>query len=575
MPAARAADSSITYHIVQAFFQDWLNKLIINPKTAQIPLKIKKWGALFLEMHFIVLVLNACNMTEILTLKNSILFVVPPTSIEKGFTIRLPTLSEIKICMCFVRLEKFNRIMDRTMILMMKDTYSARFQSLLSMIHRTDEKFNDRDWEKLQKLCEIGDEMLTSNGNEAHSSIKMIEPICNSNMTELVHQHRPLIPKYEEFGNHVHTKLVLLSVDCPKMLDFFDFIGKPDAVNIILTFYGSFRHWGHPFLNALLGLKKMHERVTRLIKVDKKYAEALNSDLAHKVLESKFKETIKWMVDLEKVSKDPLFYNHISQGTWPSPKQIQDLGDNWHLLPLIQCFEIPDLIDPSQIYSDKSHFMNRSEVIDYIKSGKKEAIRTKKVLGTMINSPATNWEEFLSEMDKNGLDYEHLIIGLKEKERELKEEGRFFSLMSWVLREYFVVTEYLIKVHFLPLFKGLTMADDLNTLTKKMLENASGQGLLDYSRVSYSNHLDYEKWNNIQRGDSNIRVFRVMGQFVGYPNLIVRTHEFFEKSLIYYNQRPVLMTVEDDLIINNSSHTVTWNGQLGGIEGLRQKGWSV
>lgn len=48
--------------------------------------------------------------------------------------------------------------------------------------------------------------------------------------------------------------------------------------------------------------------------------------------------------------------------------------------------------------------------------------------------------------------------------------------MSWTLREYFVITEYLIKEHILPFFDGITMADDQTTITRKMLDRTKGQG---------------------------------------------------------------------------------------------------
>lgn len=93
-----------------------------------------------------------------------------------------------------------------------------------------------------------------------------------------------------------------------------------------------------------------------------------------------------------------------------------------------------------------------------------------------------------------------MVIGLKAKERELKRIGRIFSLMSWKLHEHFVITEYLIKENFVPLFSGLNMADDLNTVIKKMIDNTSGQGNNNYDRITIANHIDYTKWNNHQRG---------------------------------------------------------------------------
>ena len=75
----------------------------------------------------------------------------------------------------------------------------------------------------------------------------------------------------------------------------------------------------------------------------------------------------------------------------------------------------------------------------------------------------------------------------------MKKEGRFFSIMSWKLHEYFVSTEHLIKEYYVPLFKGLTMADDLTTATKKLFDNVGCQGPSDYKEIGIANHLDYSK----------------------------------------------------------------------------------
>jgi hypothetical protein len=53
--------------------------------------------------------------------------------------------------------------------------------------------------------------------------------------------------------------------------------------------------------------------------------------------------------------------------------------------------------------------------------------------------------EFCQMLNDEGLSLNDLIIGLRSKEHESKVEGRFFAMMSWNLRLYFVVMEYLIK----------------------------------------------------------------------------------------------------------------------------------
>ncbi|AJG39196.1 RNA-dependent RNA polymerase [Wuhan Insect virus 7] len=568
-------DSMSTFDVPAAFFKGWIKETVHNPKRETQCPEIERWGAMFLELHLVTLLLNACNMDEVKELKKIITFSEEPSTFEAGFHIITPSFGKIDICLGYIHFATYQRVLDRSMLLMMKDMYSARFHALCSMTQRVDNKYQVTDWRRLQDLYEAGDNMLYHSGSEAYAGIKMVEPTCNMKMVEIADKARPLIKPYTAFKTHVVEKIYELSPTLPGLMRLYKIIEQTESINLILAYYGAFRHWGHPFIQALEGLKKLHQQVTKHLKVDEKYAECLASDLAYKVLKTKFKETSRWYVDLTLLPSDHSLKAHITDGTWPTPKQILDFGDNWHKLPLIACFDVPDLIDPSQIYADKSHSMTRDEVIAFLESKRLGSIPTRKVLETMINSGATNWKKFLEEVDKYGIELKHLIIGLKAKERELKAQGRFFSLLSWVLREYFVVTEYLIKIHFLPLFKGLTMADDLTTLTKKMLDTSSGQGLSGYDKISYANHLDYEKWNNYQRIESNGPVFKVMGQFLGYPNLIYRTHEFFQKSIIYYNDRPDLMVVENGMIVNRTEERVVWNGQAGGLEGLRQKGWSV
>lgn len=443
------------------------------------------------------------------------------------------------------------------------------------MVNRVDTMFHSSEWEKLNQIYRMGDSCLRLAGNQSYDALKLIEPITSLTMANIAHDYRPLIPEFPEFNRHVRQSVNNMENAGIILRSIFDSIHQIDNPHLVLTIFGSFRHWGHPYVQYLEGLKSLSDRVHMPKDVDTAYAEALASDLAYLVLSSKFNETKQWYVDKTQLSPDHPFYTHVTTGTWPTPKQVQDFGDEWHNLPLTRCYKIPDVLDPSIIYADKSHSMNKSEILNHIRSHPNVPIPSRKVLQTFISTPATNWKDFLTEVNDYGLSSEDLVIGLKAKERELKIKGRFFSLMSWRLREYFVVTEYLIKTHFVPLFKGLTMADDLNTVVKKLMDNSNGQGLDTYDNICIANHIDYEKWNNHQRHEANGPVFKVMGQFLGYPNLIYRTHEFFQKSFVYYNRRPDLMSVHGTVIENKPSELVCWNGQAGGLEGLRQKGWSV
>nr|WPV62795.1 MAG: RNA-dependent RNA polymerase [Vesiculovirus yinshui] len=566
-------DSEETFIMIKSFLEGWVGESPCYPSRLkpEPPSIILSLLQKFLDLHRITLMMNQTGPTELEALIKRFKWMKH----QDGWSRKFPSIGHVIICQGFLIAPDDNLVVDRNFMLMIKDTTVARLQTMVSMMGRLDDKFKLSDIEKMTQFYKIGDEILSNCGNRGYDILKMVEPICNLRLTQLAREYRPLIPDFPEFKRHVETTIHDFCQTTVLSQELYAFICSEENVEMVLTYYGAFRHWGHPYICYKTGLQKLHDQVTMPKTIDKRYAAKLASDLAKMVLHKMFQEHKRWYVTKESVPHDHPFYHHVHNCTWPTGVQIQDFGDHWHELPLTRCFEIPDLIDPSIIYADKSHSMDRSAILQHVSRSPYRPIPTLKVMKSVIDKPATNWPEFLQEVNDYGLTPEDLVIGLKAKERELKTSGRFFSLMSWRLREYFVITEYLIKTHFVPLFHGLTMADDLTSVMKKMMDTSSGQGRDDYTKVTIANHIDYEKWNNHQRGDANNPVFRVMGQFLGYPNLISRTHEFFEKSLIYYNQRPDLMAVVDGTLVNKTNELVCWNGQAGGLEGLRQKGWSI
>ena len=120
------------------------------------------------------------------------------------------------------------------------------------------------------------------------------------------------------------------------------------------------------------------------------------------------------------------------------------------------------------------------------------------------------------------------------------------------------------------------MADDYGEVLRKMLDSSRGMETHDSDTLTIANHIDYDKWNNHQRLESTGPVFRVMGQFLGYPRLTERTHEFFQKIQFYYGDRPDLINITpDNKMENKTDFLACWDGQLGGIDGLRQEGWTI
>lgn len=125
---------------------------------------------------------------------------------------------------------------------------------------------------------------------------------------------------------------------------------------------------------------------------------------------------------------------------------------------------------------------------------------------------------------------------------------------------YFVLTELLIAEHIVPLLDSL-MKDNLGTILKKLIDRSSSQGNDFPSSITFSNHLDYQKWHNHQRLESTEAVFKVIDRALGYKDLISQTHKIFKNFLIYYARAPLLFSIDKDLNGVNFSNEqdVCWN----------------
>nr|WAK77216.1 MAG: RNA-dependent RNA polymerase [Rhabdoviridae sp.] len=556
-------------------------EFFMRPSSSPVITRMQEDGEAFWFFYVLILMMNSSTTKE----RESLVESTRDWDVHllKGDTDQIflfegqhPDWGSFQVGPGLVILPDHRRLLDRNMVLMLKDTMIARFTSKLSQLFHPREGFKLELVSKMTTLYEEGDKILRCRDNKFFDVVQLLEPYCNQRLSDLAWQFRPRIPRDTKFSLFLEEETKALELHGEgSIVKFLRLVQHETDWKVVLVYYGLFRHWGHPFIDYLEGLKKLYHQVTLPKKIDTEYANALASDLAYIVLKHEFDRQKRWFVDHSLLDPKHILYQHIVDCTWPTPGVIEEMADQWHRLPLIQCYEIPSSIDPSVLLADKSHSPNRKEVEIAISTKADGPIPSKKVLQTALRTPQRNTRDFLSSVNDVGLPRDALVIGLKGKEREVKRNGRFFALMSWDLREYFVSTEYLIKTFYVPLFQGLTMADDLKSVTKKILNCVIGQGLEDYTSITFANHLDYEKWNNHQRKEATDPVFKVMGQFLGLPDLFTRTHEFFQKSLIYYGDRPDLMKVVDGRVESKPGYRVAWEGQDGGLEGLRQKGWSV
>ncbi|AFQ62098.1 polymerase [Ikoma lyssavirus] len=534
--------------------------------------------ASYLVFHVIMLYMNSLDWDEekaIIALWRSFL---DYNSRTNSVSVKDLLWGRMVVTKEYVLMLDISCLFDRNFMLMLKDTFLSRFNSLSILLSPPDSLYSADFSESLCDLYNVGDNIIAECGNAGYDIIKMLEPFVVNKLVKSAEEFRPMIPKLGDFPEFIKDKTQqLIGTFGPVANFFFSKLEQYNNIHDLVFVYGCYRHWGHPHIDYRKGLSKLYDQVHMKKSIDSRYQESLASDLAKKILRWGFDKYSKWYVDVKKVPLHHPLRSYILTQTWP-PKHIADMiGNTWHELPITQLFDIPESMDPSEILDDKSHSFTRSKLIAWLSEGRGGPVPSEKVIITALSQNPVNPREFLKRIDDHGLDPDDLIIGLKPKERELKIEGRFFALMSWNLRLYFVITEKLLANHIIPLFDSLTMTDNLNKVFKKLIDRVTGQGLTDYSRVTYAFHLDYEKWNNHQRMESTEHVFQVLDKVFGLKKVFSRTHEFFQKSWIYYSERSDLIGIWGNKIccLDMSEGPTCWDGQDGGLEGLRQKGWSL
>jgi len=352
------------------------------------------WGEKFWVAHTLVNIINAATSSEASALLRSTPWIeswAKDLKDEKEFCLmgNADGFGRFVAIPGWLFLRDHNRLLDRNMLLMIKDVLIARYCSCVS-VWKTGDPNARKNLEKLIALYDGGDAVLCMAGNNGFRILKMLEAHCSLQWTLLGHKKRPEIPLSPAFADHLKRARKLLQTYAEELRieAFFECVLTETDPMMVGVYYGSFRHWGHPFIDYKEGLKKLHDQVHAPKTITPWYVKAFASDLARKVLESEFRKQRKWFVDESKLDDDHILKPFVRTNCWPPCSIIQAFGDKWDELPLLPCFEVPNALDPSEILSDCSHSPTRDELESWLKQRNHGAFKTHKVLETALH---TKW----------------------------------------------------------------------------------------------------------------------------------------------------------------------------------------
>ncbi|AJG39191.1 RNA-dependent RNA polymerase [Wuhan Insect virus 6] len=470
-------------------------------------------------------------------------------------------------------------IYDGDWVRMSSDLHTQRF--LIFLTSRLGQKVNQFVYPGVDLISSIiswGDDVLFNFKNEGYKLLKTYEAIV---IGVLQARGNDSITNPGAFLGNTLTDILM---ENPKMHNFamklvriLETVSNPHHMTQL---YGLHRAWGHPIVDSTKGMDK----VIRIGRKDIVMRTDLSEDSGRM-----FKRLFAKEFKARNGMYPPIYNGHTLLHTklQEGDSSATDLRVHplieWDRVKFKKVFDIPETFNLSMIVADKSISPSRTELVSIIKrKGTVMDAGKRRGVNRWLNDNSLRPKEFLKDINEGKFPEDHQIIGLTPKERELNPTPRMFALMSHLMRVYVVITEQMLSDHVLNMFPQITMTDTLLDLTKKMYVTVKQQS--NVGRKTGVKHrwasrvvcmsLDFEKWNGHMRKTMTKPVFTSLGDLFGLSELYNMTYDIFEGSYYYLADGTYIPKVDSSGNLE-VTEPYSFTGHKGGMEGLRQKGWTL
>ncbi|AJG39155.1 RNA-dependent RNA polymerase [Wuhan Ant Virus] len=471
-----------------------------------------------------------------------------------------------------IKSEQGNFLASRDHLLILSDLASQRY--LLRLLSVCEIKKQRQDFftpEQLDYFLQIGDRVLQTSGNAGYKYIYTLEPACVSRLTGDI----PVgTPNSLTFRENIYKSTTMIADDL-SIEDLHEeretFLNSlSDDPQLLAQAFGLYRIWGHPTVEPLEGTSALKEVATKVRGLNAKYSNAITYKFKEEFIMRYIRQEKKWPpLDVTQLSPtNPVRESYEHKTDFPIHHQNYKRS-YLRLIKFLPTFPVDPKFDLVEMIADKAMSLFTPDLINHLIQGKGVGTSLdRSVLVQWLQSALHDPVEFLKTVDLYGFTHLEKTLGVKEKEREGKIEARLFGLMTLIKRMYIVLTEALLAEYLIKYFPEITMIDDELSLDKKRLM-FNDPSL--YNRSVFTS-LDFSKWNSNMREAETHGIFQAFDQLFGFTNCFQRTHEMFKDSYIYLLNGSYLPTYRGGHFISDLG---SWYGHLGGIEGLRQKGWTL
>ncbi|UDL13998.1 MAG: RNA dependent RNA polymerase [Xiangshan rhabdo-like virus 4] len=472
---------------------------------------------------------------------------------------------------------KINWLGTREHLLMLSDVCCQRFMVILaSELAFLNNMEHYPPTDILLKVFNWGDSILAIKGNMGYDLIGSWESLIIGHLLKI--SEDPYV-NTETFYKTMREDFIVKGGTQDQVDSLYNLIQTAIGLSISNGFqlFGLYRIWGHPTIDSSKGILKLKKLACRPRPVNMQKINLIYEKFCEYFCMAYYRKNSSWpRCNISKLPQDSYLREKISKNLPIDAQHPNYKTLDWHFLTFQKTFIIPKQFDLSELISDKAMSHTFSVLADCIKKSRNIGnAADRSVIIQWMMSEIGDPEVFLEDIDSNGFGGDETVVGVCPKERELKIIARLFGLLTFKKRMYVVLTESLIATHFLKYFPEITVMNNQAELLKKQL--FATQGMAESQKpkktaIKIVVNIDFNKWNTNMRFVETSKIFKAMDNLLGYNKLIQRTHEMFTDSILYLADG----TICPDLMGSRLKPSpYVWRGHLGGIEGLRQKGWTL
>ncbi|QRW41824.1 MAG: RNA-dependent RNA polymerase [Elisy virus] len=429
------------------------------------------------------------------------------------------------------------------------------------------------------KVLEWGDDLLNRVGNEGYAAIKIWESLIYGLI--MASEEDPVVDSTAFLKNMEKDLAESVPGDSGYVSESWealkDEVLTHQNLHQLSQLHGLYRIWGHPSIDILEGLRKLREvactpRLTCHNSVHYQWV-----SWREQFCVGYYNEEHRWpsVTILETMPPRSLVKQCLESGSpLPLNSPQYDL-DDWAHIRFEKTFTVPAKFDLNSTTKDSATSLGFAELKDRILSkGTIGSSAERSVIVRFLSREWTTPEDFLSKIDREGFDGDERVIGLREKERELSLTGRFFGLLPIEKRIYVVVTEAMIAEELLHYVPEITMTYNQVKLREHIQRATKRLKTSEENTVTVVTNMDFVKWNSNMREEETQLLFQDIDHLFGFEALVSRTYEMFRESQMYLANGHVIPEIGQGGKRLKDGLTV-WGLHAGGVEGLRQKGWTL